>query len=138
MVKPLKSVTLGQTYDYLPSCMTSLSCYRHRIVPPRIEQQHTDRYVKHDVIHKTGSTYVISQSCACRGGPSRRQKASTCTENLTRSVHPVFRLYRCGLVATGRVHVARPVESHSGARESILAGPYRNLIPTETRYHQQL
>jgi len=25
-----------------------------------------------------------------------------------------------------------PVESHSGARESIPAGPYRNLIPTET------
>ena len=26
----------------------------------------------------------------------------------------------------------RPVESHSGAWESILAGPYRNLIPSET------
>jgi len=29
----------------------------------------------------------------------------------------------------------RPVDSHSRARETILAGPYHNLIPTETSRH---
>ena len=30
---------------------------------------------------------------------------------------------------------SRPVESHSGTRETILAGPYHNLIQTETSCH---
>jgi len=35
------------------------------------------------------------------------------------------------LHAVGR-SMTRPVESDSGPRESIFAGPYRNLIPIET------
>jgi len=37
---------------------------------------------------------------------------------------------RIDLILPETIH--RPVDSHSGARETNLTGPYRNLIPTET------